>query len=542
MRWTARTWAGGAAVYVLAAWSAVGCTGPGGGGDDDAGTDEDDAGVVDEQDAGGAFGATFRTLVYRELTAETVRVHERSVSLSADGSTAAYTTLVGNEIRVWVMPTDGSAAPTMIDSYVQQCGCEGATVMTADGTIVASTEGVQIRVVDGDGGGMMGGVDLTDGWLGDMAFADDGTLFFSMYRDDGSTNGPIERGIWQLDLASSTPVQLVGPQQAATALGATIDLVQFFSLAGPTLGASADGARLVFGVPVNGVGDHLVAYTVASDSIQLLVGPIGSAQTAGPGIRHGSLSADGQLVAYEAGNTPGVVDPSEWGVIPFSGGTKTVLTTSPPNPGVTNFSFAPLSADGSRLLLGDIGDLYETDDGEVLQLPVRGAFFSVDPLPITDGTTWQMSASGDAFLFTRHDAVGVSQLASMKLDPTNVGDAPSITSPTVDRATLPRDGTTTATIRASVSGAGIVRVTSATLRDGRRDTASNCLAGEVVMLDDGMNGDATAGDGVFTSPGIYASSCTPTADFVLRVKVESNVGGKRLATAVDFATLTIVEP
>jgi hypothetical protein len=67
-----------------------------------------------------------------------------------------------------------------------------------------------------------------------------------------------------------------------------------------------------------------------------------------------------------------------------------------------------------------------------------------------------------------------------------------------------------------------------------------------LLLDDGQNGDAAAGDGIYTAAAITHSSVVArendTGPRVVRIAVEvEGADGRRHATALDIGTLTVTD-
>lgn len=485
-------------------------------------------------------GAVFRSLVLRELTAEPLRVQELSTAISANGALAAYSTFSFDAVRIVTVPVDGSAAPTEVDSFVPGC-CGADIALNEDGTVLAWSNGADLEVLDisgGAAGALLGQFRTLNGFIRDIALDDVGNVYFYVVREDATATGPLERGVYRIDAGTSVPVALATVAQVSTQLGITTAEVFGYGNAGPTLGVSGDGTRLIFGVfaaTATDAGDALLSLTLPAGTLATLIARVGAAQTAGPGLRHASLSRDGSTVVVEVGNVIGQVNPSAYRMMAFDGSNAREVAAQPPAAAMTNSSPMHVSADGTLFLLGDPGHLYR-DDGSFLELPVRGGFFSNDPPAVSDGAVWVMDASGTHFLCVDADASNIAQLVSLTLGTTlaAVGDAPTITAPTLSALELPRDGVTALTLSAGVQGQGIVRVSSAMLFGGLRDTSGNSLNAEVVLSDDD-------GDGVFSSAAITANPGTVLGVREVRVKAESSVGGRRRASAVDFARLNVVE-
>src|SRR5260370_41689027 len=115
-----------------------------------------------------------------------------------------------------------------------------------------------------------------------------------------------------------------------------------------------------------------------------------------------------------------------------------------------------------------------------------------------------MNDSATRFLYIAADAKGVRQLATLDLNPASLDGAPSITSATVNPPFVLTKGRSTTSISAQVSASGTLdRVGYAILRSGLNDDQF----GGGVMLDDGKNGDAKAGDGIFTNGNVNTGCC-----------------------------------
>ena len=152
-----------------------------------------------------------------------------------------------------------------------------------------------------------------------------------------------------------------------------------------------------------------------------------------------------------------------------------------------------------------------------------------------------MNASATRFLYIPDPAYSDAppQLAVLDLNPSSLGGAPNITNAAIVPAFVLANGRSAAVVSAQVSPSfRFLRVACVGLDNGLQDF--NVLDG--ALLDDGQNGDAKAGDGIFTYNGFSASCCAEVGPRTVRIQAESlGSDGKRLATAVDIGGFEVRE-
>jgi hypothetical protein len=518
----------------------------------DSGVDEpvdaagpDAASDAGDPDAGGPDGGTLssvaRTLVYHQITSETESITDVA-AISADGSRIAFPIAPsGSPNRIFVVNADGSGRQ-QVDSYQPMCGCGSKVAISADGSTVVSTDSVQIRVVTA-AGSLVGSLVLSSNEISDIALSNNGANVFFIARRDAAlvpTGAALERGVWTMAANGSGLRQVAGPSAVATLVGggATPADVFPFNGCGPSLGVSADGTRVVFAAEIAQQGSGIFGVGGDGSGLHTLIGPVGSSQTAGPGVRHTGISSNGAKVFYEIGNVPGLVDPTEIGTIGFDGSARTPITTNPPTPVGSCFTPFSITADGSSLLLGDTGVLFPTSGGDPLSLVVVGGFFSSDPYQLVyngNAISMTMSDDGSRFVYRIRDVAAIVQAVTLEIDPASIGESPQISNVAITPASLPRDRSP-AVLSADVTATGTaLRVASAVLLHGLDDTAGGWTAGSQVLLDDGQNGDATAGDDTYTTNLISVGEGGTVGPRIVRVKAEvTEADGKRHATAIDI--------
>ncbi|HET9660956.1 MAG TPA: hypothetical protein VFP05_11545, partial [Thermomicrobiales bacterium] len=134
------------------------------------------------------------------------------------------------------------------------------------------------------------------------------------------------------------------------------------------------------------------------------------------------------------------------------------------------------------------------------------------------------------------------QLATMSIDPVDLGAAPVISNGTIAPAAILPEYGSEAVVSASVSTDGqVLGVGFAALLGSELDVN---LGNAVVLLDDGTNGDTAAGDATYTAGAIVHAPVVirdpDTGPRTVRVAAEIEDGnGLRHASAVEIGTLTV---
>jgi hypothetical protein len=494
------------------------------------------------QGQGSSTPKVVRTLVYHEITTLTDGISPNPI-LSASGNRAVFTVSPGSgdparPNRIFVVNADGTGLRE-VDSYTTKCFCGSMVDISADGSKVISSEGVQLRIANADGSS---GRTLFDG--GEIRYirtsGDGSKVFFQERRDTAAA----QRGVWVINADGSGLRQVVGPDQVGKLLGIPADNVFTFDVNGWALDVSRDGSRIVFGThahapqaPEQPFGDRIFGVNLDGSGLH----PILEAMNF---VSHAGISADGTKVLYDIIPAP-APSTNEGGVVDFDGtGRKALAAPSRrlPQGFPGSAERLQLSADGSKLLLGTTGVLFDTATGAPLQLAARGGYFSNDPGRLADEGMYvaTMNESATRFLYITGPAEAgkPGQLATLDLNPATLGDAPLISSVTIDPPSLLTQGRSAATVTAQVSGGQLIlRVGAMALFTGLTDEN----LGPVVLLDDGQNGDTRGGDSLFTSTGLRTNCCTEVGPRTVRIKAEARAAdGRRHATAVDLEPFAVV--
>ena len=477
-----------------------------------------------------------RTLVYHEITlfAKQVRFGNGGQPvLSATGNRIVYANAPGDETDaryndIFVVNSDGSGQ-RQVDSYKQNCYCSAVVDISADGNTVVSTDSIELRIASATGS--TGKRLITNREISYVRISPKGDKVFFIHRrgDASASDTTTERGLYVINTDGSGLKQVAGPKAVASLLGITADKVFPFATNGWSLDVSADGTKLVFGLAAPG-GERIFTVNADGTGLRQVLGPVDF-------VNHAALSGDGTKVGYDIIPPPCCSTPNEVGVINYDGSGRKALAT---NVNAASGLRIQMSNDGSKLLHGTSNRLFFTDGSGAQALSVRGGYFSSDPaVLVTDGFNLaMMNAAADRFVYSVADDAGVQQIATLDINPANLGEAPAISSQNLSQASIALSGANQSTISAAVKTANkVTRVSAAILNAGVNDPEVNAP----VMLDDGTSGDEVAGDGIYTSNAVRADCCAALGPRTVRVKAEVRDSGNRMhATAIEFGGLTVV--
>lgn len=491
-------------------------------------------------------GSVAGSLVYHQIT--TLEGGTGGVGLpvlSSDGSTAVFADAPGTQDpaipnRIYIVNADG-AGLAEVDAYQTHCYCGSWVDISADGTTVVSTESMQLRLVR-NGGEARTVLDLTSNEMSSIRLTGDGDrVFVLVARDTAVTASAVvlQRGIYAVEADGSDVRQIAGPDQIAGLLGVTPDQVQMLRLQTNALDVSSDGSHVVFGAYV---GPEQAVFAVAGDGSDLhqLRGDLAF-------VRRVAISGDGATVAYDVSPPDTHSDNNEVEVVDFGGGEPRLLATR------TFSGFddpMQLSDDGGRLLISPNSYLIDTATGTTRQLAVVTPGIDGNTALLVDGMPRAtMDATATRFLYVFRGARCADcpnfheQLATLDLDPTDPGDVPTISEPSIDPSEIPLNAAAATTASATVDASGtLLGVGLVALYDGLYDL--NVGRGGV-LHDDGQNGDLAANDGVFTNNAIVHIGAVTREDDTgprtIRIQAEMAMGdGRRHAIAVEAGTLTVV--
>jgi hypothetical protein len=482
---------------------------------------------------GAVAGTIVRTLAYHQVTTLTTKPTGQAV-ISGDGSKIAYPIAPGSgdpasPNKIFVVNPDGSGT-LEVDSYVPTCFCQSRAEISQDGRTVVSTAAKEVRVVGADAS-KKGAIAFSSNEVSDIDISGDGGAVFWLHRRDNAIAGgmPVERGLWTMNADGSNHRQIIGPAAIAGMVGTTPDQVFPFNACGKSLEYAANGRQGVFALNVGGMGNFVFA--IDGTTARKIKGPVQA-------VKQVAISADGSKIAISTQDGPN----EELVVMGFDGGGSRVITTRSQG---SCFSPITLNADGSQLLSGDLGLLYPTAGGDpiTLSLSTTGDGVAIGGPCCDLAQLFSMTGNARRFSYLNFDGTQ-QQVALLELDPMGLGASPSITAPMLTAGSIPRDRSVGSTVTVRITPAGpapLVRAGMTVLLKGLQDTAGSWIAGHTILRDDGMKGDATASDGLFTSDG--AITCGSGGDVgprLIRTKAEAKAAdGRRHATAIDFSGLEV---
>ncbi len=466
---------------------------------------------------------------------------DESPILSDDGTKIAFGRFENNAYHVTVMNVDGTNPVEVLTS-----ASSGNIDLSANGGRLAFTDSRSITVANGDGTGSQGVYGVDDPELESPRLTADGSrVFWIVGRDTfsgGQTTPPIRKGIYAANLdgpAGAGPV--ITREQIANAVGAGLDGFSLPRIQGIGLDVSADGSRVIFQVDFSGTSHAVVVGN--SDGTNLHVLDTDQA----PAIVNLGISGDGSKVFVLGRDFPDSV--SKLFVYDFDGSNRRVLSTGDTGINEANdrmqFSF-----DGSKFLFGTSSLLFNTDGSGVYQLGSFGSNLvggNAGILPLA-----AMDASASRVLYAFNDANNVQQLAIARPDPTSLGAAPAVGMVTANPPFILTGSRSTTQVSATVTSASpIVNVHEVfylppptvvgIYSGGGIAGGNNTISSSTDLTDDGMRGDATAGDGVFSNSfDVRTAEQTPGPRTIRVSATVTGADGKLHATAVDGATIQVV--
>ena len=464
-----------------------------------------------------------RTTVFQQLT-----------SLPADVNTYQYALPVlshnGNRIAFNRLDTGGANVINFDGSGMTEVDTlSGDLDISADGAKVTVSNRYELHIINADGSGKLTLILLDGTALGETCISGDGTTVYFMINGDTTYGGatPIQRGLWTINADGSDLRQVVSPEQVAVIMGVTAaDVNPFWSYGESYLDTSNDGTRVVFSVSRN-VSGHDYLFAVENSGANLHTVGTGDAAIN----RNVAISGDGSKVAYEVNQ----INPGPWelSVFNFDGSGKTALAGDEKYIVFSSYGGLWFTFDGSKLLDGGSGYVFNTDGSSVWQLApnVLGA---ADWTLVHGATDYgSMSYDGTRFAYVYFDTGRLYQLASAEITDT-LGQAPDITNPSISPANILYSVANNVTMQAQVSapaGSIITQVAGAIM-------IYNGIQNKLTDIKMDNTSGSTYSFNSWTTPSQWLST---KGRQVVRIVAESTLSGTRHATQIEFEPFAIVD-
>ena len=486
----------------------------------------------------GAVGQAGHVLVHHQITTDGVEPGCFPV-LSGDGNRIVFAPQL-YPCPLQVINFDGTGRRTVMETKtppgVLDISHDGETVMALHNSrevIVAAADGSSSRIV----------FQYYDPEMNIARLTGDGRrVFFFLNRPvtQPGTSEILPDGLWVVGADGGNLRNILTQSHLQTALGTVGEGGVAWNRG--CLAVSHDGSRLVFGVVSYGQSNPgPKIFTVGGDGSGLRLITEGTRDNRGS-VGSASITADGGRVAYMLvswGKPPHV------GVAPFGGGEVVVAgpgTRFPYPDG--NLMGDPLTftADGSWLLLGSAGKQVATDgSGSAWSLSATRA--GAGKVLLNGGfLRGRADLAGRRFVYicgderNPHQFKQLSQLATLEIDPRDLGSAPSLSEVGVDPGYL-IPGKVSPAVSARVGTRGkLILVSGVAIENGKID--QNVCA--PILQDDGKTaGDLAAGDGLFTAS-MWAERNAVIGPHTVRIDAEVVDGQRRRhATAVDAGPIMV---
>ena len=252
-----------------------------------------------------------------------------------------------------------------------------------------------------------------------------------------------------------------------------------------------------------------------------------------------ALNGDGSKVGYYFNCPSG----EELGVINWDGTGRRVLLSTCPGGGGLAISLLTMNWDGSKLLCGDTGDLFNTDGSGRLAMAWNARFA---PNNVFQWGFYHAVMDANGTRFTYLTPAGANdgarlQIGTAELNPASLGLAPTISGASATPPYITTNGPSPIFALQPTPTNGLVAnggAQAGILLDGIADPST--WQGSS-LHDNGAGGDAVSGDGVYSDNTGYFFNVPTLGPRTLRFKAELlGADEKYHATAIDTAPFFVV--
>ncbi len=520
------------------------------------------AGLATAVAAAPAFGGTvLRTITYHQITALTnsgalansALAGDHSLVLSADGRKIVFTRTWYGSTRsnlVYTINFDGSGL-TLADAFPSPCDCDADVDISADGSKVIGYDGGLVRMANSDGSNRHQVIQINGGFQEVRVSPDGARVYFSVDRSfvTSPDTGTHEGGLYIVNADGTGFHEAAGVTSFALFFGATPgalipDGYLYGWNGGTPFAISGDGLKLACFVWTPSPNNRYALVGLNADGTGLHELPLGPQPI--NSFNKVALSGDGSKVSYYFGYAPCCSSGEELGLINWDGtGRRVLLSTYSTNQSGANLgiSLLTMTSDGSKLLCSDTSYLFNTDGSGRLEMGWSARFAANNVLQ------WGfyrgvMASNGTGFAYLtpagQNDG-GHLQVGTAELNPAGLGLAPAITAASVTPPYIATNGPSPIFALQPTPTNGLLAgggAQAGILLNGIADQAT--WQGSS-LHDNGANGDAVQGDGIYSDNTAYYSNPPGIGPRTVRFKAELlGADGNYHATAIDLAPFFVV--
>ena len=502
----------------------------------------------------GFSAAVLRTLVYHQVTQFTntgVHGYYRSLALSADGSRIVCARPLYSSPRtnlIYVLNFDGSGLQ-LADRWPGSA--YAAVDISADGSRILSWDGGTARLVNADGSNPHQVIQVNGGYP-DFRISPNGALIY--FSNDRSFMIPSEvtsrePGLYVVNADGTGLHEVTGVGTFAVFFGSTVAGLMPSGVLpgwnGTPFAISGDGSRLACFVWTPTPTNHYTLLGLNPDGNGLHELPLPPLPIYN--FNKVAISGDGNKVCYDVDFAPPSNSGVELGVFNWDGTGRRIFyntySTNGSSPGLSVHDVS-VNRDGSKLLFGETSWLFSTDGSGRLELgcSVPGA----QNMILGNGgydfyEHGVMDSNATRFAFLTVGVGSLTQVATAELNPAGNSLAPTIIGASVTPAYITTNGSSLLFAFSPAPTNGLVPGGGAQAGILFNGVADPSYWEGSILRDNGFNGDAVKGDGIYSDNSGYFYYRPAIGPRTVRFRAELlGADGNYHATAIDVAPFFVV--
>jgi hypothetical protein len=503
----------------------------------------------------GFSGTVLRTLVYHQVTQFTntgVHGYYRSLALSADGTRIVCARPLYSSPRtnlIQVLNFDGSGLQ-LADRWPGSA--YAAVDISADGSRILSWDGGIARLVNADGSNAHQVIQVNGGYPDCRLSPNGAQIYFSNDRPfiippEVSSREP---GIYVVNADGTGLHEVAGVGTFAVFLGTTTAGLMPSGVlpdwSGTPFAISGDGSKLACFVWTPVPTNHYTLLGLNSDGTGLHELPLPPLPIYN--FNKVAISGDGNKVCYDVDFAPPSNSGVELGVFNWDGSGRRIYyntySTNQTSPGLSVHDVS-VNCDGSKLLFGETSWLFNTDGSGRLELgwSVAGA----QNMILGNGgydfyEHGVMDSNGTHIVFLTVGIGSLTQVATAELNPAGNGLAPAILGASVSPAYITTNGSSPLFAFSPMPTNGLVLNGGAQAGILLNGVADPSYWEGSILHDNGANGDAVKGDGLYSDNSGYFYYRPAIGPRTIRFRAERlGADGNYHATAIDVAPFFVVD-